>query len=242
MPRSSKPSPSCPSWFHLERYSRTKSLDFDGWKTQIGNRIYLEGLIASEQYELFDLHFAEISAGPFHDIGFDANYAAPSSVYPLTIAKTVTILEALIGNMEKDEVDRHTQCDEKLTDIGADGFSMQRHVTIDLRASESKIRRDFEKYLTAEIQANRQRFERKREAEITETVLASWSRQRILPYQDLILWFRRRGEKRPSDQVLSTWLYPDGAGTKDKVREIGDAANFAFTMTTLRQLALAAES
>jgi len=105
----------CPPWFQLERYKQTTLLDFEGWKTQIGNRIYLQALISSEQVEVFDTQFAEIAEGPFHDLGFSPIPLALDSIYPLTIKRAQEIILATDGFAYSEQTARIVELHRKLT-------------------------------------------------------------------------------------------------------------------------------
>jgi len=229
-----------PAWFQLERYSRTESLDFAAWKIQVENRVHLGALLkSSELHSEFDRLFAEISADPFRNLGFSAAYSAASSVYPHTVKKSMTLLAAVCDHLDDSESDVTTPFDEKLSEIGDISFAMHRHIVVDLHASETKIKRDFAAYIDAEIKKNRLQFKRTREAEITEKVLESWSNRKILPYQDLWLWHQRHGRSM-SDFDASELLFPDGSGDKDTAAESRKKAKLVFTLTTVRQLSMAA--
>lgn len=229
-----------PPWFKLELYSRVDVLDFSAWKTQVENRVHLAALLSSpEQHSEFDKQFAQIAKDPLTNLGFKASYSALSSVYPQTIIKSAMMFEALNGHIEQSEVDRKTQFDETLAKIGDISFAMHRHITVDLHASETKIKRDFAKYIEMEIKKNRTQFKRTREAEITLRSLQSWNKRRVLPYQDLWLWHQRHGQAM-SDFDASEWIFPDGSGDKDTVAECRKKAKIVFTLTTIRQLSMAA--
>jgi hypothetical protein len=227
----------CPHWFKLDRYDGTVRLDFEGWRTQIGTRIFLDGLLAAGRLDEFDQHFAEIKESPFMDIDFGVNYASGKAAYPTTFG----VAEAMVDTLTPLAPHRYANCDQMLSDIDQNPFAMYAHLTIDFNASKTKIVTDFNTWLEAAIEKNREQFPRKSSTGITKAVIKSWHDHQILPYHDLWLWHQRQGHKMPSHTMLSIWLFSKTDGGKDKVRDTISKAEFAFQQSTLRQLSLAAE-
>lgn len=226
-----------PSWFNLERYQGTNLLDFEGWHTQIGNRIFLGGLVTLDTMEKFNLNFNEIIESPFFDLGFtDVNISA-KAVYPLSFG----VANTMVTTLAPLSPDRKDSCDQKLRDDGQESFAMHAHLTIDLNASKATIIKDFEAWLTPVLAAHRLQFPRDREAGITQAVYKSWHEHQILPYQDLMLWYRSKDLPPPSDTTMACWLYPNTNGDKDKARATREKAVSVFTLSTFRQLSLTAE-
>lgn len=238
------PPPSPPSWFDQHRYAATERLDFEGWRTQIGTRIFLAGLLESnkkvpsaELLEQFDQHFSDIQSSPFMDIGVADNYASDKAVYPLTFGVANTIVATLTPLSPH----RKESCDQKLLEEEQESFAMHAHVTIDLNASKSEIIDDFKELLTVALAENRQRFPRSREPGITPAVTQTWGDHQVLPYQDLLLWHLRQGLTMPNDTAMAAWIFhdSDGLGGKEKARGTREKAASIFSLTTLRQLTLA---
>lgn len=225
---------SCPVWYDQTRYRRTKTLDFEGWRTQIGNRVFLQGLLSSGQSDQFDLHFSEIQSTPFMDLGFADSYRSENAVYPLTFG----VAEAIISALSASTPNRTDSCDLRLLEHEDQGFGMHAHFTIDLNASETEIIRDFKALLTATLSENRIRYPRERSPGISLSVIGSWAEFGILPYQDLLLWHRRQNAIMPSDTDVADWLFPDGDGDKDKAKSTREKAQLVFSLNTLRQLAI----
>ncbi|MGZ3236854.1 MAG: DUF6387 family protein [Burkholderiaceae bacterium] len=232
-----------PPWFDIGRYAATDRLDFEGWRTQIGNRIFLNLLLNTSREEEFDQYFSEIKAGPFMDLGFEANFSSGKATYPLTFGVANTMVAALVPHSP----DRKMNCDEMLSEIGEDSFAMHAHLTIDFNASETEIIDDFKAWLALAIEKNRKQFPRKREAPISDAVIKSWHDHQILPYEDLRLWHMRKGSDLPGHKILAHWLFSEtdsaraGKGIDNKVRDTITKASSAFKLATLQQLYIAAE-
>jgi hypothetical protein len=225
-----------PSWFDLNRYMATGRLDFDGWRIQIGNRIYLDRLLAADMTDQFDLHFAEIKESPFMDIGFEDNYASRKAAYPLTFG----MANAMVNTLAPLAPHREADCDQALSEAGQVSFAMHAHLTIDFNASETEIINDFKAWLTSAAAKNRTQFPRNRDAGITKAVIKSWHDHQILPYEDLRLWHLRQHIEMPSQTILAHWLFSTTYAGKDKARDMIAKALSAYQLTTLRQLFLAA--
>jgi hypothetical protein len=227
---------STPKWFGLKRYAATAGLNFEGWSSQIGNRIYLHGLLATDQFEKFDEQFANVQTNPFFDLGFKPSFASAKAAYPLTFG----VAESMLDVLRPLSPQRATSCDQKLSEVEQNPFVMQGHLTIDLNASKDEILADFKEWLETELRKNRERFPRPREAGITQAVIESWHDHQILPYQDLILWHKRHNTDMPSQSIIVEWLFPGTEFTSDRVRDTRSKAEKAFQLNTLRQLNLAA--
>lgn len=228
----------CPDWFDIHRYDGCSRLDFEGWRNQIGTRIFLAGLLAVNEQEQFDLHFAEIKDSPFTDIDVADNHVSSKAVYPLTFGVADTMVSAL----KPLSPHRRDGCDETLSNDGQEAFAMHAHLTIDFNASETEIINDFKAWLVTALAANRTQFPRGgRNAGITASMIGSWHYHQILPYEDLRLWYLRQGNKLPSATILAHWLFPDSDAGKDKVRDTISKAGSAFQLTTLRQLTIVAK-
>ena len=130
-------------------------------------------------------------------------------------------------------------CDQKLLKNGQTAYASSMHLSIDLTGSKQQIERDFFDLLTTAMPTQPKRLN-KRRAGITKSVLESWARHQILPFQDLHLWHRRHKAKMPSATVLANWLFAnDENGEKDKALDTIEKATSVFCLTTLRQLAIA---
>jgi len=226
-----------PEWFDLNNYADSNLLDFEAWRIQIGNRIALQGFIDAGEIDQFNLHFNEIRNSPFFDIGFSTNYPSNLAVHSLTYGVAHTIVKTL----EPLSLSPRDSCDQKLSDNAQDSFAMHAHLTVDLNASKSKINEDFIVWLNQVLAVNRTTYPREREAGITQHVIDSWNHYQILPYQDLLLWFTSNAQTKPSDTEMANWLFPEGNGDKDKVRETGNKAKQAFMLSIIRQLSVASE-
>ena len=225
-----------PAWFNIANYDETNTLDFEGWRTQVGSRIILAGLLSAKLNDQFDIYFGEIQNAPFMDIGFDAKYVSDRAVYPLTYGVANAIVESLAPhNPNPNDI-----CDQKLQAYGQEGFVLSAHLTVDLDGSKEDLIKDFKAWLDPAVAEYRQRFPRPREPGITQSVIRSWHDFQILSYQDLWLWHRRQGVPMPSDTVMANWLFSvrDG-GDKNKARATKLNAKLVFTRSTLRQLAIA---
>ncbi len=222
-----------PHWFKLAHYDGTSLLDFEGWRSQIGTRVFLAGLLDMGMKEQFDVHFAQIASSPFMDIDFGDNYVSNKATYPLTFG----VAEEIVNTLKPHAPHRKTNCDQMLSEIGQDSFAMQGHLTIDLYASKRQIIKNFEAWLEIAME----KIPRERNPGITIAVTKSWHDHQILPYQDLWLWHRRKKIDLPSHPILTVWLFPKTEHGNDKVRDTIKKAVSAFTLTTLRQLAIAAE-
>jgi hypothetical protein len=225
-----------PTWFSLDHYQNADRLDFEGWRIQIGNRIYLDGLARLDTKDQFDQCFKNIIESPFFDFGFADVNISSKAVYPLTFG----VANAMVSTLALLNPDRKDSCDQRLRDDGQESFAMHAHLTIDFNASKAKIIKDFEAWLVPSLETHRKQFPRDREAGMTKAVCKSWHEHKILPYQDLKLWFQSKGLPLPSDTILADWLYPDGDADKDKARTTREKAESAYNLTTLRQLSLAA--
>ncbi len=225
-----------PSWFKLENYTKSDLLDYERWRAQIGSRVYLAALLASDQLTVFDEKFLDICTTPFFELDFDALYGSSKAVYSLTYG----VAKSIVDTLESLSPARLTSCDVRLAEDNQTSFAMHRHITVDLHASKSEILRDFKKYLEDALEENRIQFERKREAGITQSLLQGWHEHQVLAYQDLFLWHQRHQKSMPSETKLSDWLFPLGDFGKDKVRDTREKAKSAFTLVTLRQLSFAA--
>ena len=238
-------------------------MDFESWATQIGNRFYLgtlldaskltaeqlnaaksdsgkSGITEAEAEQLvaeslreFDEHFDQLKASPFYDIGFSASFSSDKAVYPLPfgVAKAITHVLADTGCGNK------MPCDEKLQAIHPDIFAAQAHLFVNLQAPKRLIEDHFKAWLNEALPRYRSQFPRVREAVISNSVLETWAVSRpILPYQDLMLWYRRHGKSKPSNTVMSGWFGLLSGANKDTVEEISDGAKRAFTMTCYCEL------
>lgn len=220
-----------PDWFSIDAYAATARLDFQGWKQQLGSRIYLKMLLDIGSNEEFDLHFAKTSESPFFDLGFDVNYAADRAVYALTYGAVSSLLQPLPPGIHA-----HANCDEAYEKATNSPSGMYLHLTVDLHASEAEIMSDFRSLIGPALA----RTKTGRKAGITQKVIESWHQFQILPYLDLHLWSIRHGTKLPSHTALAVELFPEGREDKDTIRNSTiPKALMALKMPTLRQLALA---
>ena len=225
-----------PNWFDLNKYSDSVRFGFDAWRIQIGNRVALRGFLEVGESVQFARHFETIKKDPFSDIGFSARFASEHAVSPITFGVASSIVEALHPfSPSPDE-----SCDQKLRDNGHDGFSMHAHLTVDLTASKTEIANSFEEWLKQAHAESRRGHPWKRGPGVSEDVIMSWIRYQILPYQDLVLWHKSIEHPMPSDTIVADWLFPEGNGTKDTVRETRNKAKLAFRLSAVRQLSIAA--
>ena len=225
-----------PAWFDVRRYDRTNILDFEGWRTQVGNRIVLAGLLSAKLNDQFDTYFSDIQNAPFTDIGFDNKFVSDRAVYPLTYG----VANAIVDSLAPHDPGPNDICDQRLQAYGQEGFVLSAHLTVDLDGSKEDIIKDFNVWLEPALAEYRQRFPRGRGPGISPSAIRSWHDFQILPYQDLFLWHHRYGVRMPSDTVMANWLFSDRAGgDKNKSRSTKITAIKVFNSSTLRQLAIA---
>ena len=220
--------PPKPDWFEIDRYSDTDTLDFRGWATQIGTRIYLSMLLKAGKNDVFDDYFEQLKTAPFFDIDFSASFPSDKAVYPLPfgVAKVITDSLSVANCGDKDF------CDENLRELHPGIFDRQAHLYVDLRAPKTLLIKQFGDWLKESL------IKRKRGPAITKSVLKTWHRTHpILPYQDLRLWYLRNTGGMLSDGDMSMGLWfglvdVDG----NKIRAIRDWADRAFTIDCYNDL------
>lgn len=223
-----KPLP--PPWFEIEKYSPAVNLDFRGWATQIGNRFYLGTLLDARKPEEFDQLFTRIQANPFDDLGFSGSFPSDNTVYPLTfgVAKMLTKVLAKASCVDEDI------CDDKLHEIHPDLYAGQAHLFVNLHAPKALLIKQFSAWLDDSL------LERKRGPAITESVTQTLAvNHPVLPYQDLLLWYRWQKGTMPSDFVMTDWLALD-SGNRDTVRTLRNKVEGIFTMDYYFDLLFAA--
>lgn len=229
---------STPDWFNLRNYNGTDRLDFEGWRTQIGNRIGLKSMLDTNATDRFDSLFKEIQTSPFYDIGFSDTYVSSNAVYPLTFG----VASALVDALESLKPEPSASCDQSLSEAKQVGFGMHAHLTVDLNASEKELLKGFERWMKGAITENRLRIPRSRESRISPDVINSWHKNRVLPYRDLYLWHLRQKQEMPSDTVVADWLFPDSVdeygGDKEAVRNSRLKSEQTFSLSILRRLNL----
>jgi hypothetical protein len=251
-----------PEWFDIQKYELKEEnlLDFEGWRTQIGTRVALAGWLASGMPEEFDRHFGEIQQAPFFDIGFSDSYAFNEAAYPLTWGKTV----ALYKSLEPLNLTRSDNCDQQLQANGNDELASHMHLTIDLNASETEVISQLKPLLESAKSAYMEKLkslrppvvrksrssqsahakkeDASRLAGITTTVIKSWKKHQILPYEDLRLWHQRWELEMPTLTLMADWLFGEKDGNNYTVTASSNKAEEAFTLVTLRKLSFACAS
>lgn len=224
-----------PDWFKLEKYSGTQRLDFQGWRQQLESRVFLEGLLKSGSTEAFDRQFDEIKSSPFYDLGYESKFVSKRAVYPLTFGAASSLVYPLAGMGAQ----RYDPCDETLDMPQDSPPSLHAHLTVDLSASDAQLSDHFKEIIKTIRDRQKQFHPRTRGPAISLAVLKSWHEFKMLPFIDLTLFYNRSAIQLPSHTVLSTWLFLDGKGDKDKMRDTSKKAAEALRFTTVRQLALA---
>lgn len=228
-----------PAWFKIEAYARTEALDFEGWRTQLGNRTALKDFVGEERaLWFFDERFKKLQEAPFYDIELDLTFPLKAA-YPMTFGQ-LKLLDSRID----DNTGFYESCDDALTKAAPSLSHMQAHITVDLNASITQLKADFVALVKPMLEKKREAHPQGRGAGITKTVLKSWHEHKILPYIDLWLWYQRQGEEMPSQGTLSRWLYKEGLGDKVPgdnwmIRQAEEKAMEALESNTLWRLALA---
>lgn len=185
--------------------------------------------------DAFDPLFSEILAAPFWDAEFAVGYGANRAVYPLTFGAA----SCLVRSIEQTEPSQYESCDDVFDRVNDLELGEHLHITVDLNGSLTQITAEFKAMVESKLDQFRQVYQRGRSSGITKTVTASWANHQVLPYIDLMLWHRRHGRAMPSDSTVAEWIFRDGNGDKNKVRDTAKKADDAMQLATLRRLTLA---
>lgn len=247
-----------PEWFDITRYGGATQLDFQGWAEAIATRIHLDNLLTTsnltaeqlnatrcepekpeitvlqaeqlgqEKLREFDEYFENLKTAPFYEIGFSSTNASDKSVFPIPfgVAKQMTDVLSDVGCTKNDS------CDERLQEFYSEMYAGQAHLLVRLEYPKRLIVDHFKAWLDVALPRYRSTHPRSKEAVLGAHILQNLAiNYPILPYQDLMLWYRRYGIKRPSYTVMSEWFALINGANNETVAEIAKWAKRTFTMS-----------